>query len=512
MTFDVEKDYLSLPGVDCGCPATSTDEDGVQTFPHATPTLLQAAMQNFSEDEAEDTFPQGSFIRISSAAQGVSGLTPVAFAKLCRELDLGKRYQEHFQKVFGLRDSNGKVVATSTMTRDVATLKKRLFQLDLQLAGLRKHIPDTTQQVLQKLLDNDGVIPPKTLLYNKRAMIMQGVKLLDSCIWGVVVFSSRSVELYPNERCVVYMPGEPQRPLYEYSSFKAFKQYLTQQLQVTSYKDYFANSLDEDDKADFFKTFTDSKDLATVKQWPISVGLFEFMVQSHVGKLQLDARKLAVPTADIDEELRKKRLLDFLQLGVTVLSVAGLFLPVLGQLMMGVAVGQMLGEVFEGVEDWRRGDHQQALSHLLSVVENIAAMAAFAGGKKRWGHWAKNCCRRTRSFSRNSPPLPTARASHGCGSLIWRFTNMLCRRGSPSLRTPKTFIRSARRPWAASTIESSPVTMLPTVRSGACNMHGVRRPTCQKLPDTSKAAGAFPPNSLSNGAVTPTCSNASIRS
>jgi len=382
VTFDVEKDYLSLPGVDCGCPAISTDEKGIQTFPHATPSLLQAAMQNFSKSEATDTFPQGSFIRISSAAQGVSGLTPVAFAKLCRELDLGKRYQEHFQKVFGLRDSNGKVVATSTMTRDVATLKKRLFQLDLQLAGLRKHIPDTTQQVLQKLLDNDGVIPPKTLFYNKRAMIMQGVKLLDSCIWGVVVFSSRSVELYPNERCVVYMPGEPQRPLYEYSSFNAFKQYLTQQLQVTSYKDYFANSLDEDDKADFFKTFADSKDLATVKQWPISVGLFEFMVQSHVGKLQLDARKLAVPTADIDEELRKKRLLDFLQLGVTVLSVAGLFVPVLGQLMMGVAVGQMLGEVFEGVEDWRRGDHQQALSHLLSVVENIAAMAAFAGGQK----------------------------------------------------------------------------------------------------------------------------------
>ncbi|MFG6206248.1 NEL-type E3 ubiquitin ligase domain-containing protein [Pseudomonas retamae] len=389
VTFDVEKDFLSLPGVDCGCPATSTDEHGIQTFPHATPSLLQAAMQNFSEDEAADTFPQGSFIRISSAAQGVSGLTPVAFARLCRELDLGKRYQEHFAQVFGLRDSDGKVIATSTMTCDIAKLKKRLFQLDLQLAGLRKHIPDTTQQVLQKLLDNDGVIPPKTVLYNKQAMILQGIKLLDSCIWGVVVFSSRSVALYPNERCVVYMPGEPQRPLYEYSSFKAFKQYLTQQLQVKGYKDYFANSLDEDDKADFFKTFADSKDLATVEQWPISVGLFEFMVQSHVGKLQTDARKLAVPTDDIDEEVRQKRLLDFLQLGVTVVSVAGLFVPVLGQLMMGVAVGQMLGEIYEGVEDWRRGDHQQALSHLLSVVENIAAMAAFAGAQKAIGALGK---------------------------------------------------------------------------------------------------------------------------
>lgn len=389
VTFAADKDFLSLPGVDCGCPATAIDENGIQTFPHATPTLLQAAMQNFTEDEAAGTFPQGSFIRIGSAAQSVSGLTPGAFATLCRELDLGKRYQAHFQQVFGLHDSDGQVIATSAMTGNLAALKKRLFQLDLQLAGLRKHVRGSTRQALQKLVDGDGVIAAGTVLYNKQAMIMQGIKLLDSCVWGLVVFSSRSVAVYPQERCVVYMPGEPQRPLYEYPSFSAFKQYLTQQLQVKSYQEYFANSLDEDDKADFFKTFADSTDLGVVEQWPISVGLFDFMVQSHVGKLQLDARKLAVPTADIDEDVRQKRLLDYLQSGVTVLSVAGLVVPVLGQLMMGVAVGQMLGEIFEGVEDWQRGDHQQALSHLLSVVENIALMGVFAGGQKAVGALGK---------------------------------------------------------------------------------------------------------------------------
>lgn len=46
-------------------------------------------------------------------------------------------------------------------------------------------------------------------------------------------------------------------------------------------------------------------------------------MQSHLGKMQVDARKLAVPTADIDDDARRKRLLDFLQLGVTVASVAG---------------------------------------------------------------------------------------------------------------------------------------------------------------------------------------------
>ncbi|WLH34109.1 NEL-type E3 ubiquitin ligase domain-containing protein [Pseudomonas sp. FP2196] len=380
--FDVENDLLSMPGPDCGCPPTSTDSNDVETVPHAIQTLLQGAMQNFSEDEEADSFPVGSLVRVASAPSGVAGLTPASFAGFCRELDLGKRYQEHLQEVFGLKDSAGEVVATSPMTRDIATMKKYLLQLDMHLAGLRQHITPAGLQTLQNLIAADGRVLANTLQYRKRPLIMHGIEILDSCIWGVVVFSVRSVELYPDEWCLVYMANEPARPLYEYTSFNAFKQYLTQQLKVKSYKDYFANSIDEDDKADFFKAFADTADLGHIRQLPITVPLFEFMVQSHVGKMQIDARKLAVPTTDIDESVRQKRLLNFLELGVTIATVAGFFVPVVGQLMMGVAAGQLLAEVYEGVEDWRRGDRQEALSHLFAVAENIALMGAFAAGQK----------------------------------------------------------------------------------------------------------------------------------
>ena len=53
--------------------------------------------------------------------------------------------------------------------------------------------------------------------------------------------------------------------------------------------------------------------------------------------------------------------------------------------MMGVAVGQLLAQVYEGVEDWQRGDHQQALAHLLSVAENIALMGGFCRGAEGVG-------------------------------------------------------------------------------------------------------------------------------
>lgn len=383
--FDVEQDLLSLPGPDCGCAPTSTDDKGIETVPHATQSLLQAAMQNFSEDEAADGFPEGSLVRVNSAPSGVEGLTPAAFAKFCRELDLGKRYQEHLQKVFSIVESDGRIAPSSGMTRDIATMKKYLLQLDMHLAGLRSHITPEGVRMLRQLAAADGKPSAQTLRYGQSPMIMQGIEILDSCIWGVVVFSARSVESYPDEWCLVYMAGEPERPLYEYPSFTAFKQYLTQKLSVKSYKDYFTHSLDEDDKADFFKTFASTSDIGHIRQLPISVPLFEFMLQSHVGKLQIDARKLAVPTADIDEEVRDKRLLDFLELGVTIATVAGFFVPVVGQLMMGVAAGQLLAEVYEGVEDWRRGDHQEALSHLFSVAENIALMGLLAGGQKAVG-------------------------------------------------------------------------------------------------------------------------------
>ncbi|UVK92239.1 hypothetical protein LOY49_18635 [Pseudomonas atacamensis] len=383
--YDVEQDVLSLPGDDCGCDATATNQAGIDVVKHAAQTLLQAAMQNFTEDEEQaDGFPSGSVVRIASAPAGVQGLTPQAFAALCRTLDLGKKYQQHFQQVFGLRDADGKVVTSSVLTRDIGAMKKSLLQLDAHLAALKADITPQGLRMLQDLIDAQGAASA-TLRHGNDPMIMQGIEILDSCVWGVVVFCARSVQEHPEDGCLVYMAGEPDRALYEYPSFNAFKNYLTQQLRKPDYKDYFGRCLDEDDKADFFKTFEEKGELGLIKQLSMSVPLFDFMVQSHVGKLQIDARKLAVPTADIDEDARQKRLLDFLQLGVTIASVAGMFVPVLGQLMMGVAVGQLLGEVYEGVEDWQRGDHQQALSHLLSVVENIALMAAFAGGQKALG-------------------------------------------------------------------------------------------------------------------------------
>ncbi|NKF15390.1 DUF6543 domain-containing protein, partial [Rhizobium phaseoli] len=78
----------------------------------------------------------------------------------------------------------------------------------------------------------------------------------------------------------------------------------------------------EGDRLDFFKTFADTGSLGHVRQLEMPGPLFEFMLKSHVGKLQLDARVLAVPTEDVDEEARRTRLLHYLDAGMTVANVA----------------------------------------------------------------------------------------------------------------------------------------------------------------------------------------------
>ncbi|WWG78338.1 hypothetical protein VRC34_16630 [Pseudomonas poae] len=80
----------------------------------------------------------------------------------------------------------------------------------------------------------------------------------------------------------------------------------------------------------------------------------------------------------MDAQASEERLQTYLSAGLTLLNVAGFVVPVLGQLMAGVAVGQLLGEVFDGVEDWAHHRTADALKHLSNVGQSLASMAAFA--------------------------------------------------------------------------------------------------------------------------------------
>ncbi|MFP3408488.1 DUF6543 domain-containing protein, partial [Pseudomonas sp. SIMBA_065] len=91
--------------------------------------------------------------------------------------------------------------------------------------------------------------------------------------------------------------------------------------------------------------------------------VFTALRKALLDKMLDDARVLAVSTEDEDIADRQARLQGYLDLGLSVAGLAALFVPGLGQAMLGLTVAQLAGEVYEGYEDWQLGDRNAALGH-----------------------------------------------------------------------------------------------------------------------------------------------------
>ncbi|QLG92186.1 hypothetical protein HZF02_09510 [Pseudomonas yamanorum] len=348
-------------------------------------SLLHMALQNFSEDEERaERFPLGSLLRSGSGSRAVIAVTPHAFAKGCRELDLGRLYQQHIAEVFHLDiGETDDEPGINDAAVDIGRMKTLDVKIDAHIACMRGDITQDTYAMVSALLDrNMTPVEAKDLLFQGRPVIWQGLNALDCCLWSVVVFSGRPIADYPQEPCVVYMPNEPKRPFFEYPSLNDFKVYLDLKLEVATYRTFFTGYLGEVDRLGFFSRFDQHRSVGVLEAKPITASLAVHFFGTYVGKLQIDARTLAVPVADVDEEARKQRVLEYLDAGLTLLNLAGFVVPALGLLMTGVAVGQMLGEVYDGIEDWRRGDKDEALKQLGAVAESITSMMLFASGAK----------------------------------------------------------------------------------------------------------------------------------
>ncbi|MFL1542453.1 NEL-type E3 ubiquitin ligase domain-containing protein [Pseudomonas sp. O39] len=359
----------------------------VKTVRLVQDSLLQVAMQNFSEDEARaQYFPAGSLLQSGSGARGVVGITPLEFAQGCRALDLGRLYQQHLSEVLKL-DSNltSDKPYVNAVASDIGRMKTLDVKIDSHIALMRGDISQDTYKMVCTLLDRQ-LTPSQAqaagVVFQGRPVTWQGLNTQGGCLWSILVFSSRSIAQYPQEPCVVYMPNEPERPFFEYSSLDDFQVYLKGKLEVAAYRAFFTRYLSQGDRVGFFSRFDQARTLGMLDANLITVSLARHFFDTYAAKLQADARTLAVPVADLDEEVREQRLQAYLDAGLTVLNLAGLVVPELGLLMTGVAVGQMLGELYEGIEDWRRGDKEEAFKQLAVVAENITSMVVFAAGSK----------------------------------------------------------------------------------------------------------------------------------
>lgn len=345
-------------------------------------SLLQAAMQNFSADQAQGKdLGHESSIRRGSKARRVSELSAADFAKCCRELNLGQRYQIHLQEAIDLSVPVQDEWVSNSDAQTLRALHRHELRVDSHFAYLKNDISLPAHQMLLELTESGEGLAARQTVYDGKPLVWESLEVLDTCIWGALVLSGRSAQ--PAEgKCLVYMPGDTYRRLFEYPSLDDFRIYLELKLQVKAYARMFERYVGQPDHGTFFKSFAASRKPTQIKLKPVTGGLLQFFFNSFVGKLQIDSRTLAVPTADFDADEQRKREERRLEIALAIGNLGGFFVPVLGQLMMGVAVGELLSEVYDGVQDWREGEKSQALTQLFSVVENLAAMGLFAVGGK----------------------------------------------------------------------------------------------------------------------------------
>lgn len=219
---------------------------------------------------------------------------------------------------------------------------------------------------------------------------------------------SRRNDFYDQSRLVgpliVYMPDDPQHPLKEYASLTAFMKVLISQLRETPYQQFFSRFVAQKDRPLFFRrvnerlreiTWQQREPLSMGPWWretavenpnaepvtvPISGNVWEQLYRQKRDKAISDARLIAVPTGDEDAKARWKRLVSYLDIGWNIFNFAVMLVPGMGEVMLGVMVAQLMADALEGIEDWSKGDRDEASAHFNSVILNFAQLALMSVG------------------------------------------------------------------------------------------------------------------------------------
>lgn len=379
-------------------------------------TLLEAALQNFDADEASPggieagsvILPVGVFtyainddgtLRYIVDQAQVVDLAPHDFAALCRQLDLGKRYQAHVVEAFGIG-------SFKAPTRDLTPERKRMlleFQLRDRLeveavtARIKGHLyEDAYRMVLQITQPQQaGEVP----LWANRPVAFHQLRLLRTTfrsglrLGGALLIAPLG---NPGE-CLVYLPGEPDAPLKCYSSLQAFADQLREKLRSPAYQQYFLRFVPHRDAADFIRRLNNTLS-PTPPTWPLQIQpsvpqrdpnadigvrsdpypitLTRLMFWHHVQMIQRNAKALVVPTSEQDRRARARRLAWWESAGLSVLNLAAFSVPGVGELMAVVGAVELVKDVCLGVDDWTHGQTAEAMEHFASVAQNVAMIGA----------------------------------------------------------------------------------------------------------------------------------------
>ncbi|MDR6927514.1 dermonecrotic toxin domain-containing protein [Pseudomonas sp. BE134] len=411
----------------------------VGTFEVLKLPLLQAALHNFEAQECAPAYYHSSsgFVVESTPGQFSevpTALTVMQYLKLCRELDIGAKYQAYLKDF--LQPSSP--VAEAVLRKRFVDSQKAAMRAAAELALLKKDIEPKDYSMILSVID--GELNPK--IDNTPVWICDLV-LMKKRMTGCVLFHICEKYRYSDD-ILLYIPHDPQHPLKRYKGremeatlkrlFMASDASPPANGGPTAYQRFFSQFVAYADRPYYFSQFTRKAAdappdrLAPLRSplwkaievlppffsafyqlnelppespsrqepvdelylpikgyrqhgfWGPNVDPWVDLYEQSRNKILADARSHAVPSADVDARVRAEKMARLLNIGMLVLNAASMFVPVLGEVMIGVMAGQILYETFEGAIEWSEGDRNAAWAHLTDVVENLALIAVL--------HWA----------------------------------------------------------------------------------------------------------------------------
>ena len=377
-----------------------------------TVSLLDAALHNFSHDEA---FTQDCEFITRPDARGHFGVVPLKhklsieqFKSLCREVDIGSRYQQHLRD-FLLSDNP---VANNVLRHKVSLSHMTALNIAAHMALMKKDIDQDAFDLVQGLLDDR-----KDLRWSGRSVDCYNLSMMDIQLTGIVLIVPDASTATGPVPVIAYVPHDPQHPLKQYSSSLEFMAELTRQLRdADSYQQFFSQFVPHQQRGHFFAGLNDR--LSKVKWQPAPAGsnlpswretpvdnpnmqfqlssvrsdretvfngdLWGYFHRQKINKVLNDARDIAISTEYADRMARwawwdnlEKMLSDILN---AALLVATPLVPGMGELMLAYTAYQLTDEVVEGLVDLAEGHVAEAGEQAIDVLRSVVQLGAFAAG------------------------------------------------------------------------------------------------------------------------------------
>jgi hypothetical protein len=348
--------------------------------------LLSAALINFTAEQARAS---GQFRRnalVDGAGNPLARPSDLAFAGLCRDLDLGSQYQQHLAAVL---DGLGEPVSgANTFKAVLGDLYSASMLVDAIRACAQGQLSRAELALVSDLcrsgkagrLGNAPVVAKQLQAFGCN---LQQIVVLDVIDEGIIRDTSR--------RVLVYIPGDSQGAWNVADDLESFaRKGLGMRLRNAQYRQFFARFVRQRDCARFFSAVIDRvgdvADWATreldqhMNAYPLP--LFGHLAAQRIAQIKDDAALIAPPVAGLDRAAQRAHERHLRSLGWTLAGLAAFFVPAVGAVMLAVMAWDLLDEVFQSVQNWRQGDTSAALDHLVHVGRDVAVVAATAAGLK----------------------------------------------------------------------------------------------------------------------------------